>query len=86
LKSRQLFIAGFDTSRLAVGWHLLLRYGGCASSAGLPTNLGKVVQRIHIRDIDVAIPHLHGTRISQLRKGPGDRLPVRPYHARQLLV
>jgi hypothetical protein len=71
LKSRHLFIETiFNTSRLAVGWHLLLRYGGCATSAGLPTNFGNAIQRVHIRDIDVSILDLRGARLPQPPEGP----------------
>jgi hypothetical protein len=70
------------TSRLAVGWHSLPRYGGCAASAGLPTNFGNAIQRVHARDMDASIPYLHGARLPQPPQGPGDRLPVGPHHAR----
>jgi hypothetical protein len=74
------------TSRLAVRWHSLPRYGGCATSAGLPTNFGNAIQRVHIRDMDASILDFHGARLPQPPQGPGERLPVGPYQARELPV
>jgi hypothetical protein len=74
------------TSRLAVRWHSLPRYGGCATSAGLPTNFGNAIQRVHIRDMDASILDFHGARLPQPPQGAGERLPVGPYQARELPV
>src|SRR3712207_2056936 len=54
--------------------------------AGLPHRFGEALQRIRIRDINVSVAELHGARIPQLPEGSGDRLPVGPHHARELVV
>jgi hypothetical protein len=43
---------------------------------------GQALQRVRIRNINLSVPSLHGTRFPEHPEGPGNRLTVRSLHAR----
>ena len=57
-----------------------------AAPIGSPLCFGEALQDVRIREVNMSVPDLHGTRFPQPREGPGECLPVRSYHARELIV
>ena len=58
----------------------------CATSIGSPLRYGEALQGVRVRNVDTLVPNFHCARFPQPPQGPGDRLPVGPDHARELIV
>src|SRR5918998_44125 len=71
---------------------VLPRSGGCrypdhsATPIGSPPRSCEALQGVRVRDVYTSVPDLHRARFPQPPQSPGDRLPVGPHYARQLLV
>ena len=52
----------------------------------LALHFGEVLKRIRVCHVNLSVPGLHGARLPKYPQRSCDRLPIRPYHARQLLV